>query len=236
MTLYEMYVPPIPEKKPRGRKWLVGAIVAVVALAGLGLARGCSSVLGVANPLSGRCGLRGDQMSGTLTSAPAATWSIVGNAAAPSVKGHGPGKVEDDGYRSCYARTPTGAVVATANYMTIASHAPIRKKFVEQAILPSPGRDVLLKDPATTASDDGKTPAEIVGFRVVRYDGQQSQVDLALRFMTMDRIALGSITLTLQWSDGDWRIRVPDNGDELGPFSLRASLVGYVPWSGAGGG
>ena len=168
-------------------------------------------------------------MTGTVATAPAATWALVGTTAAPSIKGQGPGKVEEDGYRSCYARTPTGALLAAANYTALGSYGPLRKKFYEEATVPGPGRDALLRKPITGAGGGGAR-IQIAGFRVLRYDGKQADVDIAFRTSSG---AVGGMVLNVAWSGGDWKIRVADDGSELSPVVQLPNLTGYVPWAGA---
>jgi hypothetical protein len=175
------------------------------------------------------CGLTAVEMSGTLTTSPPATWALVGTTAAPSITGQGPGKIDDDSYRSCYARTPTGALLAASNYSALGSYGPVRKRFYEQGTVPGPGRDALLKKPITGAGDGG-TRVQIAGFRVLKYNGEQADIDLAFR---TSNGAIGAVVLNLQWSGGDWKIRLADDGKELSPFVQLPSLSGYIFWAGA---
>lgn len=175
------------------------------------------------------CGLNQVETAGTVPVPPPATWTLVGTTAAPAIKGHGPGKIDLDGYRSCYARTPKGALVAAANYSALGSYGPVRKKFYEEATAPGPGRDALLRKPITGAGGGG-TRIQLAGYRLLRYNGEQADVDLAFRTSTG---ALGATVLNLQWAEGDWKIRVAADGTELSPFVQLPSLSGYVAWSGA---
>lgn len=175
------------------------------------------------------CGLPATELNGTVNTAPAATWSLVGTIAAPSITGHGPGRVDDDGYRACFARTPTGAVAAAANIIAVASYSPIRQKFYEGSTVPGPGRDVLLAEPIGGASS-GSDRIQIEGFRVLRYNGDQADVDIAVRTTSG---VIAATVVNLQWSEGDWKVRVADDGTELSPVVLLPSLSGYIFWSGA---
>ena len=175
------------------------------------------------------CGLEAVEMTGTVSTAPSATWALVGTIAAPTIEGQGPGKIDDDGFRSCFARTPTGAVLAAANYSAVGSHGPLRKRFNEQATAPGPGRDALLQKPVTGAGDGG-TRVQIAGFRVLHYDGKTADVDIALRTSTG---ALAAMVFNLEWAEGDWKLRLADDGTELSPVSQIPSLSGYILWSGA---
>lgn len=252
MTDNHASIPPADDEKTGASKKFIGSAVVVAAIVVLGLvlsltnlfggkteptpspsapspsASGTSTPSATVNEAS-VCGLSDVQMTGTVTTAPAATWALVGTTAAPAIKGQGPGKVEEDGYRSCYARTPTGALLAAANYSAIGSYAPLRKKFYDQATVPGPGRDALLKKPITGAGDSG-TRVQIAGFRVLRYDGKQADVDIAFR---TSNGAVGAVVLNLQWSGGDWKLRVADDGGDLSPAVQLPSLSGYTAWSGA---
>lgn len=46
------------------------------------------------------CGLEAVEMTGTVSTAPSATWALVGTIAAPTIEGQGPGKIDDDGFRA----------------------------------------------------------------------------------------------------------------------------------------
>ena len=194
--------PPADENTGASKK-LIGSAVVVAAIVVLGLVLSLTNIFGgetepTANPSAPSpstatatatqtaqneasvCGLEAVELSGTVTTAPTATWALVGTTAAPSIEGQGPGKIDGDGFRSCYARTPTGALVAAANYAAIGSYAPLRARFYDEATVPGPGRDALLKKPITGAGDGG-TRVQIAGFRVLRYDGNQADVDIAFR-------------------------------------------------------
>lgn len=237
------------ERSPGARK--IAAAVAIAAIVALGLFLAVSNLLGgdpqpappaaaaaptptttAPSPASEAsvCGLTAVEMTGTVNAAPVTTWTLVGTTAAPAVEGHGPGTIDPvDGYRSCYARTPTGALVAAANYAAIGSYGPLRQRFYEDATVPGPGRDVLLSKPLTGSSAGG-VRVQIAGFRVLRYDGDQADIDLAFR---TSKGAIGGAVLNLQWSGGDWKIRVADDGSELSPAVQLPSLAGYIPWAGA---
>lgn len=175
------------------------------------------------------CGLEAVEMVGTVGAPPAAMWTLVGTTAAPSVEGQGPGKIDDDGYRSCYARTPTGALLAAANYAAIGGKDSLRKKFYEQATVPGPGRDALLKKPLKDTGESG-IRVQIAGFRVLRYDGNQADVDLA--FKASNGVVAANV-IHLQWSSGDWKLLLAEDGSELSPFNQLPNLSGYLLWAGA---
>lgn len=172
------------------------------------------------------CGLTDVALSGTVEQAPPAQWSLVGTIAAPTVDGQGPGVVDEDGFRSCFAHTPTGAVVAAANLAALGSYAPVRDRFNHEAIAPGPGRDVLLAEPSSHGASDGAR-AQLVGFRLLRYTGDQADLDLAFRTNTGQ---LFGFTVFLGWAGGDWKVRLADDGSDLSSVSPITDLSGYVAW------
>ena len=173
------------------------------------------------------CGLPDVALTGTVDRAPAATWSMVGTVAAPTVDGQGPGVIDDDGFRSCFAHTPTGAVVAGYNLAAMGSYDPVRSRFDAEAVAPGPGRDAGLADPAPQGGPSGGPRPEFVGFRVLRYTGQQADLDLALLSSTGQMFGF---TAYLEWAEGDWKVRVADDGSDLSSVSPISSLSGYVAW------
>lgn len=175
------------------------------------------------------CGLTDVQLTGTVATAPQATWALVGTTAAPSISGQGPGKIDSDGYRSCYAHTPVGALTAAANYAAVGSNPPMREKFIQQATAPGPGRDALLRQPAV-GQNSQSVRIQIAGFRMLRYTGTEADVDLAIR---SSNGGLGGAVMYLQWSEGDWKIRVGQDGSDLTSVTQLPSLNGYVLWAGA---
>jgi len=177
------------------------------------------------------CGLTAEAASGTLTRAPDARWDLVGTVAAPSVEGQGPGE-DDDGLRTCFARTPTGALLAAANVAAMGSNATLVERMTNEMTAAGPGREAALG----RIADEG-APAvpsvvryQIRGFRLLDYSGTEASVDLALG---VDGGLTGSFVLDLRWEDGDWKVVLTDDG---GLGSLPApvpDLTGYTLWSGA---
>jgi len=223
-----------------GRRWwlaagVVGVIVALgLILSAIGLFGGDGDApLAAAAPSSAAdapqpsvCGLTEVALDGSVEQAPPATWSMIGTIAAPTVDGQGPGVVEDDGFRSCFAHTPTGAVVAGYNLAAMGSYRPVRDRFNAEAIAPGPGRDAYLADPPT-GDGSGAPRLEFAGFRVLRYTGQQADLDLALLASTGQTFGY---TLYLEWAEGDWKVRMAADGSDLTAISPISSMSSYVAW------
>lgn len=180
-----------------------------------------------AAPLASICGLPGYEPTGTLTKAPTATWTLVGTTAAPKTDAAGPGQVDQDGYRNCYAHTPEGALLAGANFLAMSSKPDLAKRVAEGSVAPGPGRDRALAAPSNSG---GGTRIQTMGFRVLSYTGDKASIDIAFR---TSNGAYAAIVWELVWSDGDWKFRLTDSGELVNqPVQLK-DLGGYVPWSGA---
>jgi len=175
------------------------------------------------------CGLRGYETSSSLTSAPKATWQLVGVVAAPSDKaGAGPGVINSTGLRSCYAHTAKGALFSAANFTALGADATMRQQLAG-LVAPGAGHDAVEKQAAGNTNSSG-VRAQIAGFKIASYDAQNATVDLVLNYSDGQ---LASLPLKLTWSGGDWKlILTADGGLPISPVKLQ-NLGGYVPWAGA---
>ncbi|MWV51589.1 hypothetical protein GRS96_20195 (plasmid) [Rathayibacter sp. VKM Ac-2803] len=173
------------------------------------------------------CGLAGYEESGTLSAAPDTEWTIVGTMAAPGRGDVGPGVTGDDGVRSCYAHTVEGALFATANLWAMGSNASLSRAVTEQLVVPGPGRDAALATEYGTSNNG--VSVQIAGFKVLSYTGDRATIDTAF---TLNNGTLSSGAQELQWSDGDWKVVLTDDGQpSYRPVALQ-SLGGYVIWGG----
>ncbi|RRD47668.1 hypothetical protein [Arachnia propionica] len=180
------------------------------------------------------CGLTAVEMNGTLTEAPAATWEVLGTTYVPSVDGHGPGKIDDDGYRHCYARTPTGALLAITNYEAIPQlqSDALNEKFIRTGIAPGPGRDAALeklKHATNEPSESGERQTfQTIGFRILSYDGNSALVETVSRSNRGYKMAWAA---HLIWAEGDWKLVPSDEGEDLTEPTIISTLDGYTPWN-----
>lgn len=182
------------------------------------------------------CGLdAGKSSATTLTSAPKAEWRLIGQTAAPKVKGAGPGKIDpDDQFGSCFARSTTGAVVAAANISTSTSSTPaLQEKTYKKSAVPGPGREKILQAHKAGEAED-TTPegysTQVAGFHVDRFTKNEATVDVAYELDGPDGQSYVSTPVDLRWESGDWKIVVNDDGTVFNSQPLD-DLSGYVIWS-----
>lgn len=173
------------------------------------------------------CGLPASPET-ALGSAPESKWELVGTMAAPTDPKVGPGKTDDQGIRSCFARTPAGALYAAVNLWALGSDPSKERAIAEHLAAKGPGRDAGMKAPQTAApASDVKV--QIAGFNV-SYTANQAVVELAFK---ANNGALASVRTTLLWQEGDWKGVVADSGAPLEEPRPLSDLSGFILWSGA---
>ncbi|GAA3766940.1 hypothetical protein [Salinactinospora qingdaonensis] len=178
------------------------------------------------------CGLAASEESEqtTFDAWPEATdWNgFAGNVRVPTVIGQGPGVVEGNGFRYCFAQSPTGAVLAAANYTAMLDTPELVQETVERTYAEGEGKQtVLTRLAAEGVVLDQATQGRIAGVTLVGYDDYRARVDVALTppgetgDMTSDMV-------DLRWEEGDWRVVVGDDGEPVVPASTLDSLDGYL--------
>jgi hypothetical protein len=156
-------------------------------------------------------------------------WEVSSRIVVPRSSGFGPARTDADGFRRCFAHSPTGAVYAA--YSAYAAMAD-QEKVVATArklMVPGPGTDALISELQTDQSAGGYTVPQLAGFHVI--DAGPDRVSLMLA--TSVDSAYMSLTLTLVWHGGDWLLQPPAAGEPVGaPFAQHRDLSDFVAWSG----
>lgn len=164
--------------------------------------------------------------------APDTQWELVGTVAAPSSADAGPTVTDPDtGVRSCYARTPTGALFAATNFLAAVNNPDTLVAAVEDLAAAGPGRDTLLELARTdpTAVLGTGTGFQVAGFTFLSATEDVTSVSIAIG----NTGGLAGVPLTVVYEDGDWKVDLPPDGDVAGGATAISSLAGYVPWAGA---
>lgn len=175
------------------------------------------------------CGLDGYDTGGTLSAAPTVpSWVFVGLLQVPDdPHGAGPGRIDGDGYRSCFAHTKAGAVVAATAYIGDTTSDTLVTRMVQDAVLPGPGQQAALQRLSYGRDNSNTTRLTIQGVRLLSYSASTAVVDVALVFQTGQMF--GEVQ-TLTWSGGDWRVLFTDAGQPPVPVTRLGSLDGYLPF------
>lgn len=172
------------------------------------------------------CGLPGFETKSSLTTAPSATWELVGTIAAPTDPKVGPGIV-NNGLRSCYAHTAAGALFAAVGYIAVGSDARNVPRLYE-LLADGPVRDQLKATPSP--GDPSSDRLQVAGFKVDAYTTSEATIDVAWQ-VTSAGSALVSFPTVLRWEHGDWKVVIDQIGPPYAPSPL-TSLGGYIPWAG----
>lgn len=175
------------------------------------------------------CGLPpGDQSVPSVP--PVSTdWELVGSVAAPTAaKSIGPGMVTN-ALRSCYARSPLGALYAATGFLATTSQPALRLPAVQNLTAKGAGRDRALD--LIEGADPGPATGgvQVAGFTFLNWDAKSSVIDVALR----SGGSAAHLPVSLRWEDGDWKVIFPPSGDLYSSIAAIPNLTGYVPWAGS---
>lgn len=173
------------------------------------------------------CGLDDVRTPATLTVAPEAIWKYQGTTAYPTSPTYGPIETTQSGVRSCFQRSPEGALFAAANAAVQGSDPAVSEEWGQYVLSQGEYRAPLLDELGSTSASEGRR-MNIVGFRILGYDGLTARVDLAIRASAQAETVTLSAVYDLVWQDGDWKINaaVPSPLD----VSSVPDVVGYVAW------
>lgn len=164
-----------------------------------------------------------------LTPPPTDQWEVNRRVVVPRSAQYGPAEADADGFRRCFAHSPTGGVFAA--YHAVAAMADQRRtvQTAGKLMLPGPGTDALLRELRREKASADSDPAQLAGYRVV--DAGRDRLTVALAMPVES--AYVSATLTLVWYGGDWRVVPPRPGEPVGaPYGQHRNLAGFVGWSG----
>lgn len=179
------------------------------------------------------CGLPGSDETTLVTAPQEVTWEFVGTMRAPANDDAGPGLIADDGFRQCYAHSPTGALLASANMTALGTDPQLVPQMLEELVAEGTGQDAALAavDAEGALADPSGVRMSIVGFNLMGYGAEHARVDLALEgsngiFM--------SYTVDMKWEEGDWKRELAPTGDSIIPAAQIPDASGYIPWSAEG--
>jgi len=156
-------------------------------------------------------------------------WELVGKMIAPTApKTYGPAVVKD-GFRTCFAHSPMGALYATVNFWATGTAKPAAE-VLRKLAAPSAARDKGIN--ASLGDDEpglARTSSlQVAGFSFSSYSRSRAGIKLALR---AENGRLVQIDTTMLWTRGDWRYEVPL--DQRPPTSPVNDLSAFIAWKGA---
>lgn len=174
------------------------------------------------------CGLEGQKLSGTVSTAPEAQWEVQDTTAYPTSPTYGPGETDENGVRYCFQHSPEGALFAAANAVVQGSDASVSEDWIEYFLsAETPNRDQLLNDVAAGSSSANRMNVE--GFRMLAYDGDSARVDVAVRAAGSGNTVYASAVYDLVWEAGDWKLLPEDASNPLRLAEI-PDAAGYIAW------
>lgn len=176
------------------------------------------------------CGLASSDMSVPSMPIPSVPVAVGEQMTVPSLPGAGPGVIPDGGGISyCFAHTPTGAVLAAANFFTWFSSNQQLPDVVLRLMEDSPARDSLVSQVDAGWSGQTASPAVIQGFQFEDRGPDHALVVLAVSTVAYpDQLVAWPVPLA--WQDGDWKAVVPAS-ESWGERPIQSlDIEGFVPW------
>ena len=173
------------------------------------------------------CGLEGVELSGNVTTAPAAEWAFVRTVAYPTSPEFGPADTGSEGYPMCFQHSPQGALFAAATALAVPADSALVQPWIDYALSEGAYREALLSEVGGNTDSSG-VRLQLVGFRMLSYDGDTARVDLAVRGSSEGTTITASTVYELIWEDGDWKI----NANVANPFDFATipDTSGYIAW------
>ncbi len=191
-----------------------------------------------------RCGLPGLEKTATLTEVPDAPWVLVGTVGVPEVAGTGPGVIDPDGFRYCYAHTALGALVAAMNVVALGSadkyaaklakfsYAPKSAASSDNPSSPGAGEGVPDDQPSESDEDFANWTPDFQAFKLISYSQDKAVFELALddpesSLRVNKEVIIAPIYL--EWHEGDWRYQ-EEPMEPAEPYKAN-SLAGFTLWN-----
>lgn len=173
------------------------------------------------------CGLDDSDQSVPGAALPTVPLAVGEGVEVPSLPGVGPGLT--GGVSSCFAHTPTGAVLAGANFMKWFSSKHDLPDVVTTLMASSEDRDRL--EEQVRAEWAGETGSSVVirGYHFEDWGPDNALVVLAVSTPAYPN-DLVAWPLAMVWVEGDWKVTAPTI-DSWGERSIQSLQVeGFVEW------
>lgn len=175
------------------------------------------------------CGFGRVALEGSIADTPDAEWIEHRGVWLPTSETYGPADTDADEQLHCFEHSPRGMLFAASAYtgqLTNPSYWQDPPEFFagEHADQQQAEAEELF----TAVFNDADTA--LGGFRMVHYDGDTAQIDMAVTSFDGTETSRTSVLLNMVWTEGDWHIDAndPELAITLEPLS---DLIGYQHWA-----
>ena len=138
------------------------------------------------------------------------TITITPELAVPDVDNIGPGV--RSGITQCFAHSPTGSVVAAANYLKWMSSNEQLPEITRTLLTVGPDRDRMVADVEAHWDRTTTTAVTIEGYKIEVRGSDEVLVTLAFILPTDATRRMTAWPLVMVWEDGDWKVKPPSTG------------------------
>nr|WP_202891676.1 hypothetical protein [Kribbella shirazensis] len=190
------------------------------------------------NSRTGGCHAKNPSQTIPRVAAPVAvSWQFEGKMLIPIQAASGPASTSPNGVRSCFAHSPTGAVLAAMVLLGQLQNPEVGIDALQSRVYPGPGRDAAIaaakqatRTPQSTVAGD----IQFAGFKVLDYPPNASRAIIQI-VAVLNNKAYGAMPVTMRWYKGDWYADLQTDGSFNGSLEpdILTSLSGYVRFSGA---
>ncbi|WP_326686972.1 MULTISPECIES: hypothetical protein [unclassified Streptomyces] len=156
-------------------------------------------------------------------------WKSLNGASVPTSPSAGPTRYNGPVWW-CFARTPMGSVMAAHSILTHMGTAQWRP-VAEQQLVNGEGRDTFIAGRSKLAASDveNQDPGVYSGFTVDSFSKNAANVRILIKGAGG---GLGSTTVSMRWSGGDWKVKPRPNGT-LFSSSSGMGANGFIRWGAA---
>jgi hypothetical protein len=188
---------------------------------------------GPPTPGQGGCKLKNPDQRPPRVAPRAVTWQFEADMLIPFQQEGGPAVTDRTGVRSCFAHSPTGAVLAAMVVLGQIRNPDLTDDVLATRIAPGPGRTLAMREAriSTTPRNEGEV-AQFTGFKFFDYQPNRAIIAIAVQ---LDDSKVASLPVTMIWTEGDWKAVLQEDGSFNGSVApdVLATLDGYVRFRGA---
>lgn len=160
-------------------------------------------------------------------------WEAAKGTTWPVSDTYGPTQ-DRDGYGVCFARSPLGAALAMATFYGMGSTAD-PKMATEIYAMDSVGKTAALNEPDSPSGDSASgDPVAFAGFSTDSFTPDEAQITLVIAIAKSPTGYVG-LPSTLVWVDGDWKLKILDNGQTSAGEATKPVAGQFTPWGGTRG-